>query len=165
MKRTIGVVAIVTTAALISYAPRWVDAHAYIFCVVQAIAVVAILHFLGGSQDKEPRDTGSARSNAPTSSRSRSPARSSPHNDGDPLIISGRIRIEYQDADGGLTAREVVLHSYDPDSRLVAGRCLLRKATRHFRTDRIKHALDLSTGEVLDPTDLHIWFLNQRQSG
>lgn len=68
------------------------------------------------------------------------------------IPVIQKLRIQYQDANGDVTTREIKTRFYDPDRGTVRARCSLRKADRTFRLDRIKEAIDIDTGEVITTT-------------
>jgi hypothetical protein len=71
-----------------------------------------------------------------------------------PRPVSATLKFEYRDANDSVTNRTVEIRGFDAGSPrgLMIGRCLLRKATRTFRQDRVTNCVDVTTGEVV--TDL-----------
>lgn len=70
--------------------------------------------------------------------------------DGDGFEVSARMRIKYVGADGDASVREIYAYRYtDSSPGYITARCMKAKAERTFRTDRIKDAVDIETGEVI----------------
>ncbi len=70
----------------------------------------------------------------------------------DPKPVGGLLKLKYEDAEGKVTDREVQVRECDttnPGGYLI-GICQLRNDFRTFRIDRVKRAVDIETGEVLD---------------
>jgi hypothetical protein len=64
--------------------------------------------------------------------------------------VNARLRIKYIDADGDASEREIQAYRYtDSSPGYVKARCLKAKANRTFRTDRIRDAVDMETGEII----------------
>ncbi|WP_157825352.1 hypothetical protein [Rahnella sp. AA] len=61
------------------------------------------------------------------------------------------ITFEYQDVEKQKTKRSVEVEWYDSSSLIFSGYCLLRRAKRHFRIDRVikDSIVDSNTGEVI----------------
>lgn len=61
------------------------------------------------------------------------------------------ITFEYQDVEKQKTKRSVEVEWYDSSSLIFSGYCLLRRAKRHFRIDRVikDSIVDSHTGEVI----------------
>ncbi|WP_146131916.1 WYL domain-containing protein [Chromobacterium amazonense] len=79
-----------------------------------------------------------------------------------PLVkLKAKLLLVYRDADGNESNREVEVFGYDPDSDTLEAFCLLRKANRSFRLDRIVRAVDRETGEDIPPDDLRARFLGR----
>jgi hypothetical protein len=70
----------------------------------------------------------------------------------DPFPVKASLRIDYEDGAGKKTERVVDVRQFGIDGygNLLIGHCLMRNATRTFRTDRIKRCIDEETGEVVD---------------
>lgn len=77
----------------------------------------------------------------------------------DPKPVGGLLKLKYEDAEGRVTEREVQVRECDTTNPAgyLTGHCRLRNEFRTFRMDRIKRAIDMETGEVLD--DLPAWAL------
>lgn len=64
--------------------------------------------------------------------------------------------IEYADADGEVTKRQITLRRLDGppgNPQIIGAHCHVRDAYRSFRIDRIQLMVDGATGEVLDPIE------------
>jgi len=74
-----------------------------------------------------------------------------------PKPIRAAVEIQYRDASGSETRREVDVSECDTESSngYLIGVCRKRGAYRTFRMDRVRSAIDLETGEVID--DLPTW--------
>lgn len=68
-----------------------------------------------------------------------------------PLPTKARLRLHYTDGAGNKTERTVDVRQFGAlgNTTLLIGNCLLRGATRTFRTDRIQRCVDEETGEVV----------------
>ena len=68
-----------------------------------------------------------------------------------PQAVDARLRIEYTDGNGNTTNRSIRVRQFGEreDHILILAHCLLRDATRTFRTDRIRECIDEETGEVV----------------
>jgi len=68
-----------------------------------------------------------------------------------PVPVRARLRLRYVDGAGSKTDRSVEVRQFGglDGTTLLIGRCLLRNATRTFRTDRILECVDEETGEVI----------------
>ncbi|MDE1715750.1 hypothetical protein PWG14_25110 [Chromobacterium amazonense] len=72
-----------------------------------------------------------------------------------PLVkLKAKLLLVYRDADGNESNREVEVFGYDPDSDTLEAFCLLRRANRSFRLDRIVRMVDRETGESIPPDGL-----------
>lgn len=69
-----------------------------------------------------------------------------------PKAIRAQLEIQYRDAEGSETRRKVDVRECDIESKsgYLIGICKMRNAYRTFRMDRVRHATDLETGEVID---------------
>ena len=69
-----------------------------------------------------------------------------------PIPVKASLRIGYIDGAGRHTDRTVEVRQFGAfgNSALVIGKCLLRGATRTFRTDRIQSCVDMETGEIIN---------------
>ncbi|RME56771.1 hypothetical protein D6779_10020 [Candidatus Parcubacteria bacterium] len=74
--------------------------------------------------------------------------------------VHGKLKIHYVDAEGRHTKRTIELKKASPNYLLAY--CRMRKADRCFRIDRVKHAIDLETGEIVD--DLHEWLSRKTEN-
>lgn len=70
----------------------------------------------------------------------------------DPHKVSANLRLEYTDAKGEKTTRNVRVREFDNTlyGGILMGICELRDAHRTFRFDRIRTCVDLDTGEVVN---------------
>lgn len=60
------------------------------------------------------------------------------------------MKIRYIGADDEESEREIHAHHYvDSSPGYIKARCKKAKAERSFRTDRIKDAVDMETGEII----------------
>jgi len=69
-----------------------------------------------------------------------------------PRPIQATLRLSYRDTAGATTERHVTVRECDttnPAGYLI-GHCQLRDSIRTFRMDRIKRAVDVETGEVIE---------------
>jgi len=68
----------------------------------------------------------------------------------DPHDLDTTLDLTYTDAQGSTTTRVVRTRSFDNAlyGGILIGHCHLRNATRTFRFDRVRQAVDTSTGEV-----------------
>ena len=68
-----------------------------------------------------------------------------------PIPVKAKLRLNYIDGAGKKTERTVDVRQFGAfgNSTLIIGHCLLRDATRTFRTDRIQKCLDEDTGELV----------------
>lgn len=68
-----------------------------------------------------------------------------------PIPAKARLRLNYIDGAGKKTERTVDVRQFGTfgNSTLLIGHCLLRDATRTFRTDRIQKCIDEETGEIV----------------
>lgn len=78
------------------------------------------------------------------------------------IRISAYLEIDYTDAEGSSTRRQVAGQFYDPHGGYLIGRCSLRADVRTFRLDRIQSATDLETGEVLNTKRLRSYLRSKR---
>lgn len=116
-------------ATLISFAILWMLGE---YVAIAFLLLLMISLWLTGQF--EPRQSNSEHSNAPAGER---------------ILISANLRIQYEDADGEPSTRDVDVLYYYPESGYIFGKCKLRRANRTFRLDRIKEAIDRDTGEVI----------------
>lgn len=70
-------------------------------------------------------------------------------------VLQKFFRLEYVDARGTRTTRDVEMRAFDPGSDLMLAHCHLRNATRTFRFSRIQQCVDLETGEIIPDTLAH----------
>jgi hypothetical protein len=64
--------------------------------------------------------------------------------------VNARIKFLYTAGAGETTEREIHAHHYvDSSPGYIEARCMKAKANRTFRTDRIKEAVDMETGEII----------------
>lgn len=77
----------------------------------------------------------------------------------DPKPVGGLLKLTYEDGGGRETEREVQVRECDTNNPAgyLTGHCRLRDEFRTFRIDRVKRAIDMETGEVLD--DIPAWAL------
>lgn len=70
----------------------------------------------------------------------------------EPKPVNARLQLMYVDAQGAKSSRTVEVRQFGelPDTTLLIGKCLLRNATRTFRTDRIQQCVNDETGEIID---------------
>lgn len=68
-----------------------------------------------------------------------------------PIPAKAKLRLDYIDGAGKKSERTVDVRQYGAfgNSTLIIGHCLLRDATRTFRTDRIQKCVDEDTGELV----------------
>jgi hypothetical protein len=68
-----------------------------------------------------------------------------------PIPAKARLRLNYVDGAGKKTERTVDVRQFGTfgNSTLLIGHCLLRDATRTFRTDRVQKCIDEETGEIV----------------
>lgn len=79
----------------------------------------------------------------------------------DPKPVDAKLRILYVDGNGNSTERNINVIEFEnspskADAGMIMAHCLLRDATRTFRYNRIKHAVDLETGEVITDVQCHL---------
>jgi len=122
------------------------------------IGVAAMIYFLLKANQRKA---------APPQSEARSTARATtavhePDDDSDawegsfwevqaPVPAKARLKFNYVDGNGRKSQRTVDVRqfgSYGPATLLI-GHCLMRDATRTFRTDRMSRCVDAETGEVV----------------
>jgi uncharacterized tellurite resistance protein B-like protein len=73
----------------------------------------------------------------------------------DPKPAKARLQIAYVDGDGKSTERTIEVIEFDNSpanskTGLIMAYCEMRNARRTFRYDRITHAVDMETGEVIN---------------
>ncbi|MDP8160233.1 hypothetical protein QJU74_04035 [Pasteurella atlantica] len=69
-----------------------------------------------------------------------------------PLFIGKEYYILYQDFEGNISERGIIVLSYTENKMgnlIVKSKCKKANAIRHFRLDRIIEAVDLETGEII----------------
>ena len=76
----------------------------------------------------------------------------------DPRKVLANLRLEYTDAKGQKTTRNVKVREFDNTlyGGILMGICELRDANRTFRFDSIRSCIDLDTGEVVSDVRLHL---------
>ena len=76
----------------------------------------------------------------------------------DPRRVAAKLQIEYCDAVGNKTTRNVNVREFDNKlyHGVFMGICELRNAHRTFRFDRILSCIDLETGEVISDVRRHL---------
>ena len=69
----------------------------------------------------------------------------------DPRDLAVSLEFDYVDGAGRKTHRTVEVRQFGDmgSTVLIIGRCLMRRATRTFRADRMTRCVDLSTGELV----------------
>lgn len=69
-----------------------------------------------------------------------------------PVPVSATLRIGYVDGAGRRTDRTIQVRQFGAfeGGALIIAKCLMRGATRTFRTDRIKSCVDVETGEIIN---------------
>jgi uncharacterized tellurite resistance protein B-like protein len=68
-----------------------------------------------------------------------------------PKQVKAKLRLVYVDASGAQSSRTVDVRQFGelPDTTLLIGKCMLRNATRTFRSDRIQQCVAEDTGEII----------------
>jgi hypothetical protein len=76
----------------------------------------------------------------------------------DPRDLETRLQIAYTDGSGSPSTRVVRVRSFDNAlyGGIFIGHCELRNATRTFRFDRVREAVDVATGEVIADVRTHL---------
>lgn len=76
----------------------------------------------------------------------------------DPHKVSAHLRLEYTDAKGQTTTRNVRVREFDNSlyGGILMAICELRDAHRTFRFDRIRSCIDLDTGEIVRDVRAHL---------
>ncbi len=75
-----------------------------------------------------------------------------------PIPVRARLRLRYVDGAGKKSERAVEVRQFGrlDGTTMLMGRCLLRNATRTFRTDRIIECVDEETGEVISDVPAYL---------
>lgn len=79
------------------------------------------------------------------------------------IKVNCALHVTYEDAVGNVSERDIQILTYNPNSKHIQARDSIAKASRTFRLDRIIHAVDKQTGELLEINDLHSWILDRKQ--
>jgi hypothetical protein len=76
----------------------------------------------------------------------------------EPRDLETRLQIAYTDGSGSPSTRVVRVRSFDNAlyGGIFIGHCELRNATRTFRFDRVREAVDVATGEVIADVRTHL---------
>lgn len=76
----------------------------------------------------------------------------------EPRDLETRLQIAYTDGAGNPSTRVVRIRSFDNGLHhgIFIGHCELRNATRTFRFDRVRDAVDVATGEVIADVREHL---------
>jgi len=130
------------------------------------IVVVWVLYIVG-KQQKTPRDK--AKPEPKRTVTKPSAGRSSKDDDdafegwfydapGPQRSAAKTVRLKYSDANDNQTERTVNIRAFESVGRtgLAFGHCHLRNATRTFRFDRIRQAVDADTGEIIPDLQSHL---------
>lgn len=121
------------------------------------IVVVWVLYVVG-KQQKTPR--GKAKPGANRSSKNDDDSFEGYFYDapGPQRSAAKTVRLKYTDANDRQTKRTVTIYAFESAGRtgLAFGHCHLRNATRTFRFDRIRQAVDADTGEIIPDLQKHL---------